>query len=414
MFQKSSVAALLISIFTLTLTAFSVSASGPVENLQQTPPATLTIETVVNLGIEAGSGVTPQYLAHNLGDDLLYVLSEGIPAQQTGNSLNVFDTNTGEFTAQTFINEGDNEPLDLQFDSGSGQIFALWRDRYGGTRPILSVIESATLQPVQDIPDVEAFTAANGQLYAANADELFTVNLANNSIDEASRVSLDTGTTGPMALDILNNRLYLARAISGNWSIEIFETDTLAPVASYAAQSSVQAIAPHPTTGELFFTTQEGNFRMLYRLSMDGELADLPYELGPYFGKTGIAISPDGATLFYSNGQLRPFGPDDPTESPALIGLDTTTLTDLTTSPCSITSPICWSRPQTSFTPWPPLITIFILSTPSARHLTLPIQKSLCATCWLSRKAAICTFPIVPIAFACLMAKPLMCWPRPA
>ena len=172
--------------------------------LQQTPPATLTIETVVNLGVEAGSGVTPQYLALNPDDELLYVLSEGIPAQEAGNSLNVFDVDTGEFTAQTYINTGDNEPLDLQFDGASGQIFALWRDRYGSTRPILSVIDSKTLQPVQEIPDVEAFAAVGGQLYAANADELFAVNLANNSIDQASRVSLDTGTTGPMAVDLQN------------------------------------------------------------------------------------------------------------------------------------------------------------------------------------------------------------------
>ena len=295
----------------------------------QTPlpqPDPLGIETIVNLGVAVGDISTPQRVALDEEAGQVYLLSQGGPQQ--GNAIAVFDIAEGNFTDRLPLNTGgDFEPLDLQFDPDSSLLYALWRDRYADTRPILTVIDSKTLQIVEEIAEVESFAAVNSMLYTANAEELAAVNLSNNSPAQARRGSLFlAGATGPLGVDPTANRLYLARSTGPDWTIEIFEADTFNPITTLLAEGKVLDILPLPTAGQLLFTTMQGNFRILNRITTEGDLADLPFELGPFSGAAGIALSPTGRTLFYSNGQYPPTGPDDPTPGPALVGLDSQTL----------------------------------------------------------------------------------------
>jgi photosystem II stability/assembly factor-like uncharacterized protein/DNA-binding beta-propeller fold protein YncE len=290
---------------------------------QPAQPPSLQIETIVNLGLPAGNGATPKHLALNSQAEQLYILSEGVPVLKQGNGLSLYNLKTGQIVEHIKINQGDNEALDLQFDPQAGLIYALWQERFGDTLPNLTVIDSQSLQLVQEISRVEALATADSQLYAANAEELISVNLSNNSLAEAQRVNLSLGgTTGPMAISSVTNRLYLARNINGLWHMEIFEADTLTPVASYPADTAILNILPLPGAGQVLVIAALDSFRTVYRLTTDGELVDMPYELGPRYGAAGIALSQDKERLYFSNGQLRPYEPaPTDTTGPALVGL---------------------------------------------------------------------------------------------
>lgn len=292
------------------------------------PQAALGIETVVNLGVPVGNAPLPRFLALNSVGRQLYVLSEG-EAQQ-GNLLTVFDLESRKFSRQIRLNRGDFEPLGLEFDPTAGLLYALVRERYGSTRPVLAVIDSKILQVTQQIPDIEAFTVDGGLLYAVKAGELLAVNLANNSLEQAQQTALTPGFSyGPLAVDSANNRLYLARSADSSASIDIFEASTLSPLANAMTDSKIINLLPQPATNQLLFTTDQGGFRILNRITSQGELSDLPIELGPYSGAAGIALSPDGASLFYSNGQWG----TDPGEEPALVELNAATLNQTQTIP---------------------------------------------------------------------------------
>jgi len=136
-----------------------------------------------------------------------------------------------------------------------------------------------------------------------------------------------------MAVNPQSDRLYLARNDGTTWTIEILEANSFRPINSYPAESQILNILPHPAAKDVLFTTGQNSFRILYRITADGELADLPYDLGPYSGAAGIALSPDGKTLFYSNGLYPPTGPADPSSGPAIIGLDSEALVETHTIP---------------------------------------------------------------------------------
>lgn len=299
----------------------------PATGLADSPIEPLQIEQITNLGVPAGNAPLPKFLALDESAGLIYVLCEG--EFQQGNQLAVFDLESGEFTRQVRLNQGEFEPLDLQFDPTSGLLYARWQERYSGAPPMLAVIDSKVMQVSQQIPNIEAFAVGNGLLYAATATELLAVNLSNNSLDQARRASLPlAATTGPMALDAGQNRLYLARR-GDSPTIEIFEAGTLSPLASYPAENDVLNLLPIPGAGQAFYTTDQGGFRVLGRITSSGELADLPIELGPYSGAAGMAVSPDGRTLFFSNGQWG----SEPGQQPALAGVDRQTFLQTHTIP---------------------------------------------------------------------------------
>ncbi len=288
-----------------------------------TQTTTPQIEVIINLGVPAGNGAIPKHLALDSEAGQLYILSEGLPILKQGTGLSVYNLKTGEIDDHVKIIEGNNEALDLQVDPASGLIYALWNEQFSDTRPTLTVIDSQSLEAVQDIPEIEAFATGAGRLYAANAEELISVNLANNSLAQAQRLELPSaGVTGPMAVSPATNRLYVARNVDGLWSMEIFEAGTLIPVGSYPSTTQILNILPLPGADQVLVVVAQDNFRTLYRLTTDGELADLPYELGPRFGAAGIALSQDEERLYYSNGELRPIEPTPgDTTGPALAGI---------------------------------------------------------------------------------------------
>ncbi|RMF03561.1 MAG: hypothetical protein D6768_05580, partial [Chloroflexi bacterium] len=318
------------------LAAVALAANlAAAQTLPQSAPAgaapvisdTLHIQAVVNLGVQPGNATNPRRVALNESAGRLYLLSEGNFSRGEGLRLSEFDPAARQFTNQLELASGDNEALDLQTDPESGLVYALWNTRYAATRPTLTVVDGKVMQPAQSIPDVESFAVGNGILYAANADELFSVNLSLNNLAQAQRVELPAGSSvGPMAVSPESNRLYLALSSGPGWDIAIFEAGTLTPLTRVPANNRVLEILPMPGGEQILYTTDSAGFRVLNRITADGELADLPFELGPHSGARGIALTPTGDTLFFSNGRYRPTGPDDPSPGPALVGLNSATL----------------------------------------------------------------------------------------
>ncbi len=313
-----------LKIFTPLLAGLLFSATALAAPPPAGPPAPIALEKMVNLGVPVGNVPLPKFVALNSPERLLYIFSEG-EAQQ-GNLLSVFNLKTKEFTHRLQLNQSDAQPLGLQFDPASGLLYALWQERSANARPVLAVIDSKVLQLSQQIPNIEAFAANNGILYAATATELLAVNLSNNSLEQARRVSLPpvAAPAGPLAVDAAHHRLYLGRKTEAGWAIEIFETESLQLQTHYATDGQVLDILPQSATDQAFFTTDQTGVRVLGRITGSGELADLPVELGPHYGAEGIALAADGNTLFYSNGQWG----SDPGQGPALVGLDAKTLAE--------------------------------------------------------------------------------------
>lgn len=306
-----------LSAFLLILTTAAVSQTIP-----QPERPLAQIETVVNLGVPAGNGATPQFLALDAQSRKLYIFSAGIPALRQGNGLSVYNLQTGQIEKHAKINRGHNQPLNLQFEPASGLLYALWQEAFTDTPPTLSVINAETLQVMEDIPGIQAIAAGGGQLYAATSQSLAALNPPQVADLERQRVDLPPAAPGPMAVSSAANRLYLARNANGNWSIEIFKADTLGAVASYPAEGQVLNILPLPAQDQVLAVVALDSFRFLYRLTTDGELADLPFEMGPRYGAAGVALSQNGEQLYFSNGQYPPTQNDPPgTPGPALIGL---------------------------------------------------------------------------------------------
>ena len=308
---------LIILLSLLLLTTHTLAAHPPQTGTEPLPQ----IETIINLGVPAGNAATPKHLALNSQAGQLYILSLGLPVLKQGNGLSVYNIASGQIDDHLKINQGDNEPLDLQFDPDTGFIYALWREQFTDTLPTLTVINSQSLQVMQDIPIVEAFAVGGGDVYISGKEYLAALNPPYVSSLERQRVDLSPATPGPMALDLPANRLYLARSIGGSWHIEIFAADTLVPLGSYPVAGTILNILPIPNTGELFIITDQSGFRMLERVTATGELAGLPFELGPRFGADalGVALSDDGQQLYFSNGW--PADPN-PANGPAFISLN--------------------------------------------------------------------------------------------
>ncbi|MCB9099830.1 MAG: hypothetical protein H6632_09845 [Anaerolineales bacterium] len=269
------------------------------------------IEAIYNFGVPAGNAATPRFLALDSQAGLAYILSEGQPSLKEGNGLSRFDLKSGEIVDHVKINEGDNEPLDLQIDSTTGLIYALWREKFSDVPATLSVIDSASLETPQAITGLKSMAAAAGLLYTADDERLTRYDTGSGTLTKAQEIDLSAATTGPMAVDQTNDRLYLARASEGVWHLEIYKAGTLDPVTTYPAEGPILDIFPTPKTQELLLIVNLNEFMMLYRLTLDGELADFPYEIGPRYGPAGIALSADEQVLYYSKGPLAPAAPAD-------------------------------------------------------------------------------------------------------
>jgi|GEM_PF-2377610 len=309
----------LIILLPLVVAAAFPASISQSPNLSIPQSTTHQIETIVNLGVPAGNGSTPKNVALNSQAGQIYILTEGIPALKQGNGLSVYDIASGDIIEHVKINQGNNEALDLQFDPVSGLLFALWREQLSDASPSLSVIDSQSMQTIQNIPGIERFVTEEGRLYTADTERLVVYELSGSNLVERQSIDLSTTTPGPMAVSLDTNRLYMARNSDGIRSIEIFEANGLVPVGSIPIDGPVLDLLPLSFTDNLLVVTAADSFRVLYRFDTNGELADLPYELGPRFGAAGVALSQDGEQLYFSNGQ--PGSTDSDTAGPALIGL---------------------------------------------------------------------------------------------
>jgi DNA-binding beta-propeller fold protein YncE len=285
------------------------------------PPETvrLKIETIASLGVPAGNGASPRHLALNSEAGELYILSQGIPALEQGNGLSVYNLEAGNIVDHVKINEGVNEPLELQFDPGTGLIYALWREQFGSTPPTLSIIDSQTRQVIQEIPGVDSMAGQRGRLYTANQEQLAVYVPQGSNLVEVQRTELPAATTGPLAINTGSDRLYLVRNAGGTPSVEIFEANNLAPLGNFPVDSSIVDLLPLPQTDELLVVTAPGNIRTLNRLTTDGQPIGQSYELGPRIGAGGVGLSQDGQRLYFGNGQLNRAEPP----GPALVGIST-------------------------------------------------------------------------------------------
>ncbi|MBN1221478.1 MAG: hypothetical protein JXM69_21335 [Anaerolineae bacterium] len=329
---------LVASTFVSSVSAETPAQSPPVISNPITVSQTFTavnafanpgFEQIVNLGVPAGNTTTPRHLALNSDAGLVYLFGEGIPILKQGNNLGVYNIKTGQFVAHLKVNQGSPTPLDLQFDPQAHLLYALWDPSYGSDLPrTLTLIDSKSHQIIGELPGIETFTAAAALLYTVGPEGLVVWAMDGGTPTRRQRAELTPATQrGPMAIDPAANRLYLARANNNTWTMEIYAADTLIPLGAYLPGNPILNLLPNPATGQVFVVEGIGDLRVLQRLSADGHPIDSPFELGPRYTASGIALSADGQFLYYSNGQLRPPNPaPGDNTGPALLGLATADL----------------------------------------------------------------------------------------
>lgn len=284
----------------------SWAASAPPALLTATPtpaPVEPVLEQVINLGLPAGNGANPRDLALDSTTGQLYILTEGLPILQQGNGLSVYDTKQEEFTHHIKLNNGPHTALDVQVDPIAGQVYALWQAPYPGLgRPTLTSLSTQTLQVTQELPNVQAFFAAEGLLYTLETGQLKVYAIsADGTLNERQQVSVTfSDETGLLVADFAADRLYLARANSGLWQIDIYTLITLTQVGAYTAQGQILRVLPNPWSEQVFVVENRAGTRQIYRLSIDGQVLEPPVVLDQAYRGNDVTLSPDGLYLYFS------------------------------------------------------------------------------------------------------------------
>ena len=194
------------------------------EDLPDSTSNNPTFEQVVNLGVPVGNGAGPRRLTFDQTTGLLYILSEGLPVLGQGNGLSVYDSVKGTFIDHFKVGRAQHTPLDLQFDPAIGFLYALSGGAFDGDPPSnLVVIDANALQALQEVSDVDAFTAAKGRLYIANLKQLTKYGLKGLGLSQDFQVNLaQIAEVSQLALNLPANRLYLARLDSNGWGGRYF------------------------------------------------------------------------------------------------------------------------------------------------------------------------------------------------
>jgi photosystem II stability/assembly factor-like uncharacterized protein/DNA-binding beta-propeller fold protein YncE len=304
----------------LVLTTFGLAVLPAMA--QTGPPSLPTLHDVYQLGLPGGNIRLPRRLAWDNQTGQLYVLNEGSPETHTG--LSVYNPATGQFTGRLRLSSGYHQVFDLQLDATTGYLYALWASPSSPDQTTLTVIERDSLQVVQEISNPLTMATGGGRLYTADLTGVERY-LTGQKFSSDRTVALASDSVGPLALDLANDRLYLARALEGIWRIEILEAESLKPLGDYplGADNPVfaQVLDILPRNEEILVVAATGNANMLYRMTPAGEPVGRPIELGPRYDPAGVALA--GNTLYFSNGH---FATDDPAfanePGPALGRLD--------------------------------------------------------------------------------------------
>ena len=293
--------------------ALTVTQTGP------------TFEQIVNLGVAPGNTTTPRHLALDASRGLLYLVGDGIPQLAQGNDLSLFDIEAGEFVKHTKV-AGQFAPLDLQLDPASERLYLLRQAPFGSeVSPTLTIFAGQSLQLLEELPNVVAIAVADNLLYTAELDRLTRYTVEGDKLSQQSQTALPpTSEISHLAFNLAANRLYLARFDAAGWGLDIYQADTLNLISTFATEDRVTDLLPNPATQELFVFQEVAGDRWVQRLDAAGRPREAAYRLSRASGGAGLALSPNGQQLYFSNDELPAPTPNpDYATVPTLVGLTT-------------------------------------------------------------------------------------------
>ena len=238
----------------------------------------------LNFGLPAGNGHHPRRAA--MVGQHLYLFNAGLSAVDNGNTISVFNVNTGQFTGLLRLNNYPSfasippAPLSLTADPYRPRLYAIWGDPFGETDDTsLSVIDTGNLSIVNTLSGVDAIAPAIDRLYLASDERLWT--LDPDTLNETASQSLPPAQyNAPMRLHLETKRLYLGRGRP--WRVEIFAADSLLPVGSYPLEGDLtEILVDAENTRLLVFERLNGQINR-HTLDFDGvPEADAPAEILP-------------------------------------------------------------------------------------------------------------------------------------
>jgi photosystem II stability/assembly factor-like uncharacterized protein/DNA-binding beta-propeller fold protein YncE len=234
----------------------------------------------IYLGVPAGNGHTPYRVAVDSQQRRAYTLNQGLASLDRGNTISVLDLETRQVTHLIRLHNMRAEaafppdPLDLQVDPYRPRLYAVWGNRYSETvDSSLTVLDADTLAIVDTLPGVEALAVGPDRLYLANDNRLWNVD-PDSLVERGARALEPRTFNQPLLINPEQNRLYLGR---GNpQSLEVFEADSLSPVASYAMAGRIIRAVVDTQTGRIYSLESDGQQVLLRSLDADGRPLDEP------------------------------------------------------------------------------------------------------------------------------------------
>ncbi len=248
--------------------------------IPETPPAPSTahasdvpqILEQLNFGLPGGNGHRPRRMA--MAEQYLYLFNEGSPAVDNGNTISVFNINTGQFTDLLQLNNRQPNanippaPLSLTADPYRPRLYAIWGDPFGEISDTsLSIIDTESLSIVNTLSGVEAILPAPNRLYLVNDERLWT--LDPDTLSKTASQNLPPAQyNAPMRLHLEAKRLYLGRGRP--WRVEIFAADSLSPVESYPLKGDLAEILVDVEDARLLIFERLNGQIMRRALDFDG------------------------------------------------------------------------------------------------------------------------------------------------
>jgi photosystem II stability/assembly factor-like uncharacterized protein len=267
--------------------SLEINASTPAgtpssEDGSSTPPEPGIPQPVdmIYLGVPAGNGHTPYRVAVDSQRRRAYTLNQGMASLDRGNTISVLDLESRQVTHLIKLHNMRTgaafppDPLDLQVDPYRPRLYAVWGNHYSETvDSSLTVLDADTLAIIDTLPGVEALAVGPDRLYLANDDRLWSVDP--DSLVERGAQPLEPRTFNqPLLINPEQNRLYLGRGNPD--ALEVFQADSLSPVASYAMAGRLIRALVDRQSGRVYSLESDGQQVLLRALDVDGHPLDEP------------------------------------------------------------------------------------------------------------------------------------------
>lgn len=267
----------------------TASASEPAGESWPVPLRTLHLE------IPAGNSYQPKAMAVHPGLNRVYVRTDDWRIDGQG-LVTVIDLSTMRVVTVVATAPDSASDGGMAVDTLRDRVYAV--NAGMGTA---SVLDARTLGIIEALPDVLllALDEAGGRVYVAGRESLRVLDA--ERFETLAQAPLPGGALWlALGLDTAVGRLYLAGRPSEGNRLWVYDTADLTQIASTALPGGPESLIVDRARGRVYIALNGGSNSLLSVLDADGRLLE-ERDLGPWAGRTGLALDEEGRRLFLAH-----------------------------------------------------------------------------------------------------------------